>query len=63
MDLLTRLRANLQHFENSPDFGDGKAVEAIRRHLKLRIREAEGLARLAEEARSGQGSWPQREAA
>jgi hypothetical protein len=43
MDLLKTLRANLEHFENSPDFGDAEAVEAIRRHLRVRIREAEGL--------------------
>lgn len=43
MDLLETLRANLEHFENSPDFGDAEAVEAIRRHLLVRIREAEGL--------------------
>ena len=46
MDLLRTLRANLEHFESSPDFGDREAVEAIRRHLKVRIREAEGRERL-----------------
>lgn len=45
---LERLRANLQHFESSPDFGEREAVEAIRRHLAVRIREAEGLARMLE---------------
>jgi len=46
MNLLETLRANLEHFEKSPDFGDAEAVEAIRRHLQMRIREAEGLALL-----------------
>ncbi len=44
-DLLQALRAQLQHFEHSPDFGDAEAVAGIRRHLLLRIREAEGAAR------------------
>ena len=35
------LRAQLRHFDSSPDFGDAEAVAAIRRHLLLRIREAE----------------------
>jgi hypothetical protein len=35
----------LEHFDCSPDFGEGEAVAAIRRHLLLRIREAEGLLR------------------
>ena len=41
--LLYRLRLQLQNFESSPDFGDGEAVAAIRRHLLVRIREAESL--------------------
>lgn len=45
MDQLTALRANLEHFEQSPDFGDAEAAEVIRRHLKVRIREAEGALR------------------
>ena len=45
MDQLTTLRASLEHFEQSPDFGDAESVEAIRRHLKLRIKEAEGALR------------------
>lgn len=32
----------MQHFNDSPDFGDAEAVEIIRQHLLLRIREAEG---------------------
>lgn len=40
-DRLERLRDNLQHFDLSPDFGDGEAVTAIRMHLMARIREAE----------------------
>lgn len=42
-DLLYRLQAQLQHFDRSPDFGDAEAVAAIRRHLLVRIREAESL--------------------
>ena len=51
MDLIEKLRSNLQHFETSPDFGDPETVEAICRHLKLRIREAEGLVRMLESER------------
>jgi hypothetical protein len=39
---LQALQAQLQHFNDSPDFGDAGAVEIIRQHLLLRIREAEG---------------------
>jgi hypothetical protein len=39
--LVQTLRAQLQHFDQSPDFGDAEAVAAIRKHLLLRIREAE----------------------
>ena len=45
MDQLAELRASLRHFEQSPDFGDMEAVEVIRRHLEVRIREAEGALR------------------
>lgn len=45
MDQLATLRASLRHFEQSPDFGDAEAVEVIRQHLKVRIREAEGALR------------------
>jgi hypothetical protein len=48
MDVLSTLRNNLEHFENSPDFGDGETVDFICRHLHMRIREAEGLARIQE---------------
>jgi hypothetical protein len=41
-ELLFRLRAELQHFEESPDFGDADSVAVIRQHLLLRIREVEG---------------------
>ncbi len=41
MDRLKTLRAYLEHFEQSPDFGDRDSVEQIRRHLLLRIRETE----------------------
>lgn len=41
IDRLQSLKAALQHFDHSPDFGDAEAVEAIRRHLMVRIREAE----------------------
>jgi hypothetical protein len=40
-DRLQSLLATLQHFDHSPDFGDSEAVAAIRRHLMIRIREAE----------------------
>ena len=44
-DQLAALRASLAHFEQSPDFGDAESVAAIRRHLVVRIREAEGAVR------------------
>ncbi len=44
-DSLQALRAQLQHFDHSPDFGDAESVAVIRRHLMLRIREAEGAMR------------------
>jgi hypothetical protein len=44
-DQLAALRASLEHFEQSPDFGDSESVEIIRRHLMVRIREAEGALR------------------
>ena len=47
LDQLATLRAALEHFEQSPDFGDSDAVEVIRQHLKVRIREAEGRLRCA----------------
>ena len=52
MNLLEKLRSNLQHFEISPDFGDADAVEAICQHLKVRIREAEESARMLESERA-----------
>jgi hypothetical protein len=42
---LQTLRANLQHFDNSPDFGDGTDVEVIKSFLALRIREVESALR------------------
>ena len=45
LDQLLLLRASLEHFEQAPDFGDAEAVEVIRRHLMVRIREAEGALR------------------
>ena len=42
---LERLRANLHHFDHSPDFGDSETVAAIRLHLMMRIREAESAER------------------
>ena len=45
MDQLERLRTDLRHFEHTPDFGDAETVAAIRRHLELRIREAESATR------------------
>lgn len=44
-DRLQTLQANLQHFNLSPDFGDGEAVAAIRVYLIVRIREAEDAIR------------------
>ena len=44
-DVLYKLRAQLEHFDCSPDFGDADAVAAIRQHLLLRIREAESSMR------------------
>jgi hypothetical protein len=44
-DVLGTLRAQLEHFERSPDFGDADAVAVIRQHLLTRIREAEGAMR------------------
>jgi hypothetical protein len=40
-ELIRELRAQLRHFDESPDFGDGAAVQIIRLHLLDRIREAE----------------------
>src|SRR5215469_1169979 len=40
-DRLQSLLEALDHFDQSPDFGDAEAVAAIRRHLTIRIREAE----------------------
>jgi hypothetical protein len=64
MDVLSTLRNNLEHFDNTPDFGDGETVEFIRRHLHMRIREAEGLARMQEcEAMAERAAVLRREAA
>ena len=46
--MLEALQANLRHFEDCPDVGDAEAVAYIRRQLEVRIREAEGLARILE---------------
>jgi len=53
VDQLTSLRASLEHFQLSPDFGDSKSVEAIRRHLELRIRQAEGALQFPPRAETG----------
>ena len=45
IDRLERLRTDLRHFEHTADFGDAETVAAIRRHLELRIREAESATR------------------
>lgn len=45
VDQLISLRTSLLHFEQSPDFGDSESVAAIRLHLELRIRQAEGALR------------------
>lgn len=44
-DQLSVLRASLAHFDETPDFGDSESVAAIRRHLELRIRQAEDALR------------------
>jgi len=41
--LLQTLRANLDHFHHSPDFGDEADVEVIKSFLAIRIREAESV--------------------
>ena len=46
---LDSLLATLQHFDCSPDFGDSEAVAAIRKHLMVRIREAESVLRCTEQ--------------
>lgn len=48
MHRLETLRAYLHHFDNSPDFGDRETVAAIRKHLMMRIREAESAMRYSE---------------
>ncbi|MGA9585863.1 MAG: hypothetical protein WBQ95_11085 [Terracidiphilus sp.] len=40
-ETISALRAQLRHFDESPDFGDGEAVQVIRLHLLDRICEAE----------------------
>jgi hypothetical protein len=47
-DVLKTLQAQLEHFNQSPDFGDAEAVAVIRQHLLLRIREAESAMRCRE---------------
>jgi hypothetical protein len=44
-EVIRVLRAQLEHFDRSPDFGDGEAVQVIRQHLLTRIREVEGAMR------------------
>jgi hypothetical protein len=63
MDLLEKLRSNLEHFRNSPDFGDAETVEAICRHLAIRIRETEGWVRMIEAEQPGLGIQFQAKAA
>ena len=58
-DLLYRLQAQLRHFDHSPDFGDAESVAAIRRHLLVRIREAEGLVRSHSQVQVAQASHPE----
>jgi hypothetical protein len=58
-DLLYRLQAQLRHFDDSPDFGDAAVVAAIRVHLLIRIREAEGLVRSHSLVRAEQMSHPE----
>ena len=54
MQRLEELRAQLQHFEQSPDFGDADAVDEIRQHLLLRMREAEGMLQTKERLVEGE---------
>jgi len=56
--LLKILREQLQHFDQSPDFGDAEAVAVIRRHLLLRIREAEYAAKCEPRAHFEPGHQP-----
>jgi hypothetical protein len=60
-EALRALRAQLQHFDHCPDFGDAEAVAVIRKHLLQRIREAEGAVRHEQPLRSN--SWLGAEAA
>ena len=48
MQRLEVLNTYLRHFDQSPDFGDSEAVAEIRRHLLIRIREAESAMRCRE---------------
>ena len=48
MQRLEVLNTYLQHFDESPDFGDGEAVAEIRRLLLCRIREVESAMRCRE---------------
>ena len=41
-EVIRELRAQLQHFDRSPDFGDGESVQVIRQLRVRRIHEAEG---------------------
>jgi hypothetical protein len=43
--ILHTLRASLDHFDSSPDFGDAADVRVIKSFLALRIREAESAMR------------------
>jgi hypothetical protein len=56
--LVQALRKQLQHFDESPDFGDAEAVAAIRKHLLLRIREAEHAAKCGAAVHFEQGHQP-----
>ena len=53
--VLQTLRASLEHFHRSPDFGDAADVEVIKSLLALRIRELERALR--------RNQWLQSEAA
>jgi hypothetical protein len=46
-DRLVTLHANLKHFAESPDFGDGVAVIKIRSMILNRIAEVDSTLRLA----------------
>jgi hypothetical protein len=62
-DRLQSLMAALEHFNQSPDFGDSESVAAIRRHLMIRIREAESAMYTETKRATGNIAWYERRTA